>query len=61
MGKRFEKILHQRRGMSNKHTKRCPTPLVSREMYVKTTVRDYSFSLSRLKLRLTVPSVGENV
>ena len=62
MGKRFEKMLHQRRCMSNKHMKRWPTPLVSREMYVKTTVRDYSYSLSRLKLRrLTIPSVGENV
>ena len=31
-------------------------------MYIKTTVRDYSYSLSRLKLRrLTIPCVGENV
>ena len=62
MGKRFEKLLHQRRRIANKHMKWCPTPWVSREMYIKTTVRDYSYSLSRLKLRrLTIPCVGENV
>lgn len=44
-----------------KHIQRCPTPLATREVRIKTAAGDQRTVIRRLKLKNTTPSTGEDV
>lgn len=63
MGKRLKETPHERRlRMSSKPKKKYSTPLVIREMHLKTIMRYYYIPTRMTKIkRLTIPRVGEYV
>lgn len=46
--------------MARKHMKKCSTPLVAREIQIKTTM-SYNFIATRRAIIKTITSVGENM